>query len=157
MRWASRTGLTIFIAGHFLVGCGSTPPPAVPFDPTCEGRAEAYFSGIEKTSAGGEMTVRIVSAIPAPPANTDDNEWTVSLTDATGTPMEGATVVAAPYMVDHGHGAPNVIGVGSGGGSYALDSIYLRMTGLWQVTIRVWPSGSELENEVMFPFCVPPI
>jgi hypothetical protein len=158
-RVAAVIALIALMGGCLSGGCGSGPtmtPPA-PFDPTCEGRAEPYFAGIEKTSAGGEITVRIVSATPAPPANTDDNMWTVQVLDAAGAPMTGATIVAAPYMVDHGHGAPNIIGTETASGSYDLAPLYLKMTGFWQITIRAAPSGSVLESRVVFPFCIPPI
>ena len=59
--------------------------------------------------------MEILSAEPAPPANSDQNAWTVKLTDAdAGAPIEGATLIVAPYMPQHGHGAPNIIG-GRGG------------------------------------------
>ena len=43
------------------VGCGSdeAPPDVIP---SCEGRGEQYFAGIEKTSADGKVTVAITSA-----------------------------------------------------------------------------------------------
>jgi hypothetical protein len=121
----------------------------------CEDRGEEFFAGISKTSGDGAITMAIVSAEPAPPANTDKNSWTVTLTDASGMLVTGATLVAAPFMIDHGHGAPNVFASEATAGSYDLAPIYLKMTGLWQVTLKATPAGGT-ENRVMFPFCIPP-
>lgn len=132
--------------------CGSSGAPATP---DCDNLGEQFFAGISKTSAAG-VTMEILSAEPAPPANSDQNAWTVKLTDAdAGAPIEGATLIVAPYMPQHGHGAPNIIGDEVGGGSYTLSPIYLKMTGLWEVTLKATPAGGT-ESRVMFPFCIPP-
>lgn len=155
-------GLLLLTAGAMSWGaCGASgdPTPAVGavFN-NCEDRGEDFFPGIAKTSPEG-VTMAITAAAPTPPANTDDNDWIVKLTDAAGAPLLGANVVVAPYMVDHGHGAPNVIALEEGDGNYHLAPVYLKMTGLWQVTLKATPAGgqaAEQESRVMFPFCIPP-
>lgn len=122
----------------------------------CDDLGEDFFAGMSKTSPGG-VTMEIVSADPAPPANSDRNTWTVKLTDSSSAaaPIEGATLIVAPYMPQHGHGAANIIAAEDGGGSYTLSPIYLKMTGLWEVTLKATPLDGT-ESRVMFPFCIPP-
>jgi len=120
----------------------------------CEGTGDEFFAGISKTSPAG-VTMEIVSAEPAPPANSDQNAWTVKLTDGAAVPLEGASLIVAPYMPQHGHGAPNIIGDELGGGLYTLTPIYLKMTGLWEVTLKATPTDGA-ESRVVFRFCIPP-
>lgn len=97
------------------------------------------------------------SAETAPPANSSMNSWTLDVTNPTsGERMPGARVIAAPYMVDHGHAAPNVIATEMGEGVYLIDPLYLKMNGLWDVTIKVTPAGGQ-ESRVVFWFCVMPL
>lgn len=138
---------------YALSGCGTSPPP----EPSCEGRGDEYFAGFERTTDDGKFSVELISAEPAPPANSYTNKWTLQVTDpATGESLLGALVVAGPYMVDHGHGAPNVIAAETGNGVYLLDPLSLKMNGLWDVTLKVTPASGE-ESRVMMSFCVEPI
>ena len=137
--------------------CGSSgekPDGAAALDTNCEGTGDDFFAGISKTSPAG-VTMEIVSAEPAPPANSDQNAWTVRLTDDGAAPLEGANLIVAPFMPQHGHSAPNIIGNELGGGLYTLAPIYLKMTGLWEVTLKATPAEGT-ESRVMFRFCIPP-
>src|SRR5262245_55584821 len=139
------------------IGCGGSGPDGTEAPPSCENRGDMYFAGITKTSDDGTATVQITSAAPAPPANSYTNDWDLLVTDPVfGTPMLGALVIAAPYMVDHGHGAPNVIATESGDGVYTIDPLSLKMNGLWDVTMKVTPAGGT-EERVVFSFCVMPL
>lgn len=144
-------------AGGFAGACGSTAATGdAPFN-NCDDLGEEFFAGMSKTSAAG-VRMELVAAEPAPPANSDQNAWTVRLGDDpsdAGVPLEGANVIVAPYMPQHGHGAPNIIGGELGGGLYLLSPIYLKMTGLWEVTLKAIPAGGT-ESRVMFRFCIPP-
>jgi YtkA-like len=150
---------TMLLAGAVAVlslGCGGGGATAEVI-PTCEGRGDEYFAGMAKTSSDGKVTMALTSAEPAPPANSYTNRWTLLVTDATAlATLPGADVVAAPYMVDHGHGAPNVIATDMGDGVYLIDPLSLKMTGLWDVTMKVIPSGGD-ESRVVFSFCVQPL
>ena len=134
---------------------GDGKPDGSGFDLTCEGRADNYFAGMKKASADGGVTVEIVSADPAPPANSDMNAWTLKLSSDSGAAFEGATIVGAPFMIDHGHGAPNQIASDLTGGRYKLGPLALKMAGLWQVTLKITPPGGQ-EISVVFSFCIPP-
>ena len=139
-----------------VVGCGGGGSPTEEI-PSCENRGDMYFAGITKTTTDGIVSVDITSAEPAPPANSYTNDWNLLITDATtGAPVEGALVIAAPYMVNHGHGAPNVIADEAGAGVYVIDPLSLKMNGLWDVTMKVTPQGG-VESRTVFSFCVLPI
>jgi hypothetical protein len=141
------------LAALGLAGCGNGGVPEV----ICEGRGEAYFAGIAKTSEDAELVITLTSAEPAPPANSYANKWTLGVTDAVAAePVPGVFMVAAPYMVDHGHGAPNAIATEIGDGSYLVDPLSLKMNGLWDITIKATPAGGE-ETRAVFSFCVEPI
>jgi hypothetical protein len=120
----------------------------------CEGRADDYFAGMKKTTSDGSITAELVSAEPAPPANADNNTWMVKLSTSSGTPITGAVIVGAPYMIDHRHGAPNQMSTETGSGSYRLGPLALRMAGLWTITLEITPQG-EPAKTVVFSFCIP--
>lgn len=153
-----RVARPVWVAAVALafVGCDGDGPMAEQL-PDCEHRGDQYFAGIAKTTDDGAARVQIVSAAPAPPANSYTNRWELLIADATTeSPMLGALVIAAPYMVDHGHGAPNVIASESAAGGYLVDPLSLKMNGLWDVTIKVTPQTGT-ESRVMFSFCVLPL
>jgi len=158
-RRPSQLFITLLVAGAgglAAVGCGGDGGPMIEPLPDCENRGDQFFAGIAKTSDDGAATVQIISAAPAPPANSYTNEWQLLVTDAGGAPIDGALVIAAPYMVDHGHGAPNVIASEAADGAYLIDPLSLKMNGLWDVTMKVTPAGGA-ESRVVFSFCVLPM
>lgn len=120
--------------------------------PFCESddRADAFMVDLRKS--GERTTVSIVAASPAEPVR-GDNTWTLRLTDTSGTPMEGTTVEAKPWMPDHGHGSPVETHITDlGGGEYELAPLNLFMAGLWTVTFEVTSDGET--DEVVFSVCV---
>jgi YtkA-like protein len=141
----------------FLVwtACSSEPANhAAPDGNTnCEGRADTYYAGMKKTTSDGAITAEIASAEPAPPANSDNNNWTIKLSSGSGAPITGATIVGAPFMPAHIHGAPNQISTEIGAGSYSVGPLALRMAGLWEVTLEITPAG-EPAKKVVFSFCI---
>lgn len=148
--------LSVGALGIALLGCGDDPPMVEPI-PSCENRGDEYFAGIAKGTEDDRINIKMTSAEPAPPANSYTNKWSLLITDAmSGAEIAGAFVVAGPYMVDHGHGAPNVIATEDGAGAYTIDPLSLKMNGLWDVTLKVTPSGAA-ESRVVFSFCVLPI
>jgi hypothetical protein len=120
----------------------------------CEGRGEAYVPGMDRPTEDGRIDVALIEASPAPPANAD-NFWTIELSSEGGGPVEGAEVVAVPFMIDHGHGAPSQVATAVGAGRYELGPLNLFMPGYWEVTLTIVPDGEE-ESSVVFGFCVPP-
>ena len=116
-------------------------------------RAEAYVAGIEKKATS--LTVKIVSATPAPPAK-DANAWMVEVTDnASNGAITGAQVTVTPFMPDHGHGSSRTpVVTEKGSGKYEVNDVYLTMPGLWKTTISVARPSAAAAEEVVFNFCV---
>lgn len=113
-------------------------------------RKDVYAAGIAKQSGG--LTVKIVESNPSPPQK-GTNTMTLEISDASGKPLDGATVAVTPWMPDHAHGsALTPVATGMGGGRYAVTKIYYPMPGLWQVTVSVQMPGAAAQ-EVTFNFC----
>jgi hypothetical protein len=135
------------------VSCSSEPPVTSPQEDNCEDRGDTYYAGLTKSNGDGTITAEIAAADPAPPANSNANQWRIKLSKG-GAPLVGAAVVGALYMNDHGHGGPPAISSEIGDGAYDLGPLKLRMAGLWQVTLKIQPQG-ESESTVVFNICIP--
>lgn len=119
----------------------------------CEAEDRVDDFAVDLTKQGELHTVRLVSAEPAEPIR-GDNTWTVMVTDAAGTPMEGITVDAKPWMPDHGHGtAVEETVTDMGGGEYEIDPLNLFMAGFWEVTLEITDAEGNAD-EVMIGVCV---
>jgi hypothetical protein len=116
-----------------------------------EDRADDFTIGLSKS--GMQLDLEIAEAVPADPIR-GDNTWTVMITDAQGSPAEGLTIDAKPWMPDHGHGSSVEEQVTEmGGGRYMLDPLNLFMAGFWQVTIEITDADGTTD-EVMIGVCV---
>lgn len=119
-----------------------------------EPRAEPYTVGW--TKSGALVDVAFVSSTPAPPAKTE-NAWRVSITDqATGNPVEGATLEIVPMMPDHGHGTTKdavVTVVADMPGHYDAAPVLLHMAGYWEVDMNITLADGQTDS-VMFNLCV---
>jgi hypothetical protein len=118
----------------------------------CEGRAHDFAPGMSEPTRDGELNVALVSASPEVPSNTD-NFWTVALTNADGQPIDDATIVAVPYMVDHGHGTAPQLGVATGEGRYDLGPVTLTMPGFWEITLELTLADGA-KTSAIYPICV---
>ena len=90
---------------------------------------------------------------PAPPAK-QSNVLTLQVADASGKPVDGATLSVLPYMPDHGHGSsvkPTV--TAKGGGTYEVTNVYLPMPGLWRLTVTV-QMPNVAAQDAAFSFCI---
>jgi hypothetical protein len=115
-------------------------------------RKDAYASGLAKS--GASFTVKLLDAQPAPPSK-GTNTMTVQVLDASGKPVDGASVTLVPFMPDHGHGsavAPIVKGLGADG-KYTIEKVYLAMAGLWELRFNVQAPGAA-SSDVTFSFCL---
>ena len=123
--------------------------------PECAGAIE-FLVGVERTSAAG-LKVTIVESAPATP-QVGDNKSVVRIVDASGTPVEGATVVVKSKMPAHGHASPRTAQITPlGDGKYELNPVNFNMDKLWETTIEVFPAAAAAGSEpdsVIFPFCV---
>lgn len=114
-------------------------------------RKDVYVAGLAK--AAGTMSVKLMSASPAPPS-TGVNTFSLQVVDAAGAALDGATITVTPWMPDHAHGSSVKAGVvPAGGGMYTVSNVYLVMAGLWQVTVTVEQATGDAASAV-FDFCL---
>jgi hypothetical protein len=121
---------------------------------SCEGRADAFVAGMSQTTRDARLTIELVAAMPAQPSNRD-NFWRLSLTDSQNSPVDDATVVAVPYMVDHGHSAAAQLAVPLGDGLYDLGPLTLTMPGYWEITLEITLAEGE-KTSAAYDVCVEP-
>ena len=131
-------------------GDTQNPPPATGC--AADGRKDVYTAGLSKPA--GSFSVKLVESRPGPPIK-GTNAMTLEVLDASGQPLDGATITVTPWMPDHAHGSavkPEVTPLG--GGKYDVEKVYLAMAGLWQIKIAVQPPGATTLEETMFQFCL---
>lgn len=131
---------------------GQSSTPGAATGCAADTRKDIYVAGLAKPA--GALSVKLVDAKPGPPVK-GTNELTLELLDASGNPVDGATVTVKPFMPDHGHGSavtPSV--TPSGAGRYAVSKVYLAMAGLWRITVSVQMPGGGPLQEAAFQFCL---
>jgi len=119
----------------------------------CDSEERTDDFAIDLTKMGQRHSVAIAEAMPAQPIR-GDNTWTVLITDESGTPVEGITLDARPWMPDHGHGSSveeTVTDMGEG--MYMLDPLNLFMAGYWEVALEI-TDADGVTDEVMIAICV---
>jgi YtkA-like protein len=115
-------------------------------------------NGLHHNGINGAVDFAMVSAMPAPPAR-DDNTWVIQLSSMTsgvvGSPIDGASMTATPFMPAHQHGTPKQVIITPTGttGQYQLTPVNMWMPGVWETTISV-TSGAPADSAV-FKFCIP--
>ncbi len=111
-------------------GCGGSPPPVpeVPASFPLDAVATA-------DSASGALHVELRSA--PDPLVRGQNVGQLTLTDASGQPVDGLTVQILPWMPSHGHGTSEAVEVtDKGGGVFIANPLYLFMAGEWQIQMK---------------------
>jgi hypothetical protein len=118
---------------------------------------DTFVVGLEKTGDHGTVDFKLISVDPAPPAR-GDNTWTVQInamsSGVVGNPLNGATLAATPFMLQHAHGTPKdvIITAMTAAGQYQLKPVNMWMPGVWRTTIQVMtPAADQAE----FRFCIP--
>ncbi len=148
--------LSIIFLAAFLFSCGDHHRGAdggETVDCSSNSRVDTFVIGLEKTGANGQ-TLILDAMAPAPPAK-DNNAWTVTIQDADGNPVSGATVTVDPKMPDHGHGTPIAAEITAGAteGQYYISKINLWMPGYWEVTIGV-DNSMGLSDSFVLKTCI---
>jgi YtkA-like len=126
--------------GDAAIGCLNDP------------RAQIYTANVQRKGYGNLLTFVLTQGDPAPPAK-GTNTWTVKLLDGAGNVVTGGTIMATPYMPDHGHGTAVAPETTPSGDGYMITPLYLFMPGLWQITLQAMtPAG---DDSAVFNFCIP--
>jgi hypothetical protein len=115
--------------------------------------ADQFTVGLQKT--GAVLDVRLMSALPAPPAR-GDNEWIIHINTVAGAaPVAGATIQVTPFMPKHQHGTPVNAKVDAmpSAGEYKLSPVNLWMPGVWETTIEMTSTSGT--DSVVYRFCIP--
>jgi hypothetical protein len=116
-------------------------------------RVQSVASGVAVAGATHQLTLALVSLTPAT-VTSGVNDWTIELRDATGKPVEGATIGVTSFMPDHGHGASVVPTVTPlGGGRYHVANLSLPMPGVWQLTFDA-ETASGTHDVIVITACV---
>ncbi len=113
-----------------------------------------FMAGVSQATAGGAFTITITGAEPMMPMH-GENTWQLTVADAEGAAVEGATVVITPDMPDHNHGtdpATFTATAGDEAGAYSVGPITLQMPGVWRFTVEVTPAEGEPDSAVL-TFC----
>jgi len=124
---------------------------------SCEDSSTEYvmfMAGVSGTTANAAYTVTITGAQPMRLMH-GENTWQLTVADADGSAVEGATVVVTPDMPDHGHGTmPETFTATAGAepGAYSVGPIPLQMAGVWQFSVEVTPAEGDADTAVL-SFC----
>lgn len=120
---------------------------------TCPGAERVDAWSLPLTKSAGPVTVALESALPSP-LGKGKNTLVLSVRDAAGAPLDGASVTVTPFMPDHGHGStvtPTVRAMG--GVRYEVGEVVLPMAGVWELAVAVTPPGAA-EARVTFVACI---
>lgn len=114
-----------------------------------------YRAGLQ--IGAGKLTVKVLSAEPAPPRQRVPNAWVVEVSDANGKPLEGARVSNADtFMAIHNHSGATVPRIEKliEPGRWKLDGLDFKMRGPWEVLFEVTPQGAAESTHAMINVCV---
>jgi len=111
--------------------------------------AQPFSFDMSQTSAKG--TKVMIESDPPVPTKDDLSTWTLKISDASGAPVVGKTVLVTCAMSHAGgfsHGCPPVSVREVGGGTYVAEPVDFNMIGHWSVDVQV---GGEV---VTFQLCI---
>jgi hypothetical protein len=121
---------TIVLLLSFLVGSAAVAAPSDPAATTAPG-VTARWSTKHLFEVGYAST-------PSPVPLLQLHSWTLTITDAGGRPVDGATITVEGGMPAHAHGLPTTPQVkGLGQGRYLVEGLKFHMPGAWVVGFRV--------------------
>jgi hypothetical protein len=92
--------------------------------------------------------VRIADAPKGLPQN-QMQRWVLSVKDAAGKPVIGASIRVEGNMPEHGHGfatAPSVTALGAG--NYAVEGLKFHMPGYWEIAFNI--QAGKLRDRAQF-------
>gem|GEM_PF-664486 len=121
----------------------------------CTAAQGSVSAGLSQISKGGYNFTLTALAPSAPVQSVEPpgNTWTISLTDSSGAPVTGATIVETSVMPEHMHSTTPGAVIEQGGGTYELEDLLLPMPGLYSITLDFSPASGVTES-VVFPLCM---
>ena len=149
------TATVLFAVGACATNSSTSGNEQDPVDCTTQ-TADTFTTDLHKQGANGAVDFKLHSIDPAP-AVRGNNTWVVQLNamsaGVVGSPMDGATISASPFMPAHQHGSPitPVVTATANPGEYEITPINLWMPGVWQTTLTV-TSGTA--DRAVYSFCV---
>jgi YtkA-like len=137
-------------------GMGDDGDDDTPVNCALETRDDDFGIGLTKTGDSNMLQFTLRDAVPAPPIR-GDNTWVIEVasTGVAGAPVDGADIVATPFMPDHGHPSAKTVKIEAmpEAGQYQLSPVNFWMPGLWETTLEVTSPGGN--DAVVFRFCIP--
>lgn len=103
------------------------------------------------TFSGSQATLTVTAATPLPPTS-GENEWTLTVSDATGTPLDDCALTATTAMPDHGHGGPVPTVTSTGDGSHVLQ-VSFTMGGYWEIDASLSCPATQTADNVLITVC----
>lgn len=132
----SRRGALLMVVVACTLGASRVSlaaPPRTSPAPTATPIAGATDAWSQKRI----FRVRYAST-PAPVPMLVLHDWTVTITDAAGRPVDGARLTVLGGMPAHAHGLPTAPTVrGLGDGRYLVEGLKFHMPGAWVVAFRI--------------------
>jgi hypothetical protein len=129
MQSGVGVGLLLFAVSLVSLGCGGSPT--------------APLSGTQTVASDlGTYTLHIDTS--PDPAIRGVNSVTYTITDKTGTAVDGLMLQVVPWMPSHGHGTsvqPTVISKGMG--VYEIDNVLFFMPGHWELRTAFMGSSGD--------------
>ena len=118
----------------------------------CQGDEETATAGMAKLGTQGSYQVRIDSFTPDP-LLVGDNSFNITILDANGDPVDGATLdLAETWQRVHDHGTPIEVSIteGANPGELTIDQMNVVHTGSW--LFRFAPASGGTSDFVEFNF-----
>ena len=118
----------------------------------CQGDEDTLSRGLTRAGENGDLQVRIDDYTPDP-LMVGDNSFTITVLDAAGDPVDGATLdYAESWQRIHDHGTPIevVITAGDSPGELTVEHMNVIHTGSW--LFRFAPNDGTVSDFVEFNF-----
>jgi len=153
MRFAALAS-SIFVCLGACAGDDSGDDAAV--DCSTVTGVDTFTVGLEKPGVGGMLDFKLMSIDPAIPTRSF-NTWILQVDSMSagvvGNPIDGADLVASPFMPAHQHGPgvdPIITPTGNPG-EYKIEKINLWMPGVWETTMAVTTPSTD---RAVYRFCI---
>jgi hypothetical protein len=140
--------------------CEATTSVPMSVQSSCSLASATYEAGMAQKGTSGALTFELVSVTGGSISQGIDS-WTIKITDANCSPVDGATVTIKAWMPQHNHGWLAATSTGEGGGVYDIGNLDIFMDGFWQITFTATASvaldggaATSVTDSTVFSFCV---